>query len=506
MRRAGNRARFGLVSLLLGLHGAGCAPTVRAGSYYAVPLERATRAEAAVDNRPRPAASEGPAIEARFRVLPPPSGCAPVLAPIVFLPALGLTQHSWAGVSAALGACRARVLVDAPGLGETPFVGAFDAATALAAIVAVVDAVAPGGRVVLAGHSLGGAMAARLAAQLGDRVEALVLVAAPLSDIALNRWEKLLLFDSLWPPLLHLAGAYSGIGTGLRRVSHGGAAIAPLDVALIAADWSDRRRRQAIVGYYREFLQPARLEENGAALDRVRAPTLLVWGDADDIVPPTVGEAAAARLARVVAVTTRVVPGVGHLVPLAAPGTVAQALDDFLAALPSATAVTVVARRSEVAAGARSPGDRVWHPSRELFPIVGFNTLFTLDGRRDLSLNAGLARGGIDPRYPVESGRLALTAGAALRDGPGGWSFAYLRATARLELVWRWVGGYHLDGTLLVDPRAGHVGGYGALGYTASVVPWLRGFVGVGRLPGDGRGARFLLGFEVDARVTHWLY
>lgn len=99
-----------------------------------------------------------------------------------------------------------------------------------------------------------------------------------------------------------------------------------------------------------------------------------------------------------------------------------------------------------------------------------------------------------------------MTAGAALRDGPRGASFAYLRATARLELVWRWVGGYHVDGTLLVDPRDGHVGGYGALGYTASVVPWLRGFVGVGRLPGDAAGARFLAGFEVDARLTNWLY
>lgn len=474
----------------------GCAPTVRAGAYFAVPLERAGHPQAP--------------IEARFRVLPPPAGCAPLLAPIVFVPALGLTQHSWAGVDAALTACRPRVLVDAPGLGETPFVGEFDAASALAAIVDVIDAVAPdGGRVVLAGHSLGGAMSARLAAQLGDRVEALILVAAPLSDIALDRWERLLLFDSLWPPFLHLAGAYSGIGLGLRRVSHGGAAIGRLDIALIAADWSDRRRRQAIVSYYREFLRPERLRENGAALDSVRAPTLLVWGDADDIVAPAVGQRAAARLGRVVPVTTRVVPGLGHLVPQGAPAIVAAAIDDFLAALPGSagrSASAAVARQSEVAAGARRPDERVWHPGRELYPLAGFNTLFTLDGRRDLSLNAGLARGGIDPRYPVESGRLVLTAGAALRDGPGGWSFAYLRATARYELVWRWVGGYHLDGTLLVDPRNGHVGGYGALGYTASVVPWLRGFVGVGRLPGDGAGARFLAGFEVDARLTHWLY
>lgn len=472
---------------------AACAPTVRADDYFAAPLLRA-----AVPTAP---------IAARFRVLPAPARCTRVGAPIVFLPALGLTQHSWAGVNAALTACRARVIVDAPGIGEAPFVGRFDNAAALRAIVDVIDAVAPGGRVVLAGHSLGGAMAARLAAQLGTRVEALVLVAAPLADIELNRWEKLLLYESLWPPFLHIAGAYSGIGDGLREVAGGGEAIRPLDVALIAADWSDRRRRQAIAGYYRELLEPAQLRVNGAALDAVRAPTLLVWGDRDDIVRPKVDELAAARLAHVVTVRTRVVPGTGHLVILTAPAVVAAAIDAHLNALAPAADDQPTSRQAIATAdGARHPGDRVWYPSRELFPIVGFNTLFTTDGRRDLSLNAGLARGGIDPRYPVEAGRLVLTAGAALRDSPRGWSFAYLRATARLELVWRWVGGYHVDGTLLVDPRDGRVGGYGALGYTASVVPWLRGFVGVGHLPGDGGGARFLAGFEVDCNLAHWLY
>jgi hypothetical protein len=121
-----------------------------------------------------------------------------------------------------------------------------------------------------------------------------------------------------------------------------------------------------------------------------------------------------------------------------------------------------------------------------------------------LSVNAGLARGGIDARYPVESGRLALTVGGAIRGDGAAWQFAYLRATARFELVWRWGGGYHVDGTLLVDPRNGRVGGYGAVGYSASVVPWLRVFVGGGALPGEA--ARVLLGIDVTARLTGWLW
>jgi hypothetical protein len=147
----------------------------------------------------------------------------------------------------------------------------------------------------------------------------------------------------------------------------------------------------------------------------------------------------------------------------------------------------------------------VWSAARELFPLLAVAALFPLDGRADLALLAGLARGGIDPRYPVAAGRLALLVGPALRiDGAGAASFAYLRATGRLELVWRWAGGFHVDGTLLVDPRDGRSGGYGAVGYTASVVPWLRAFVGGGALPGDR--ARLLLGVEVDAHLTGWLY
>ena len=467
---------------------AGCGPAVRAGDYYAAPLER-------------PAAPHA-AVEARWRIQPAPSGCAAVAAPIVFVPALGLTQHTWSGVTAALDACRARVLVDLPGIGEAPPTAAFDDAAVLAALEDVVDAVAGEGRVVLAGHSLGGAIVTQLAARLGARVEALVLVAAPVAPITIDRWERLLLLPSLWPPFLHLLGAADAVRFGLGRVSSGGDAASALDVALIAADWSDHQRRGAILQYYRAFLDAAGIARSEALLSQLRVPTLLVWGSADRIVPLAVMRAAERRLAAT-RVTTHVVPGVGHLVPLAAPRPVAAAIDHFLSALP-VVVVEIRNRHSEITPG-RRPEELVWSRRRTLFPLVGLNLLFPLDGRTDLSLVAGLARGGLDPRYPIEAGRLAFTVGATARvDGAGRGSFAYLRATARLELVWRWGGGYHVDGTLLVDPRDGRVGGYGAIGYTPSVVPWVRAFVGGGALPGEG--ARLLLGVEVDARLTGWLY
>ncbi len=464
----------------------GCAATVRGGDYFAVPLERAPKSSA---------------VEARFRVQPAPSGCGTERAPIVFLPGIGMSQHSWAGVTAALTTCRARVLVDLPGMGEAPFVTALDEKAVLDALVDVVDAVAPGSQVVLAGHSLGGVLAARVAARLGGRVEALVLVAAPVSAISLS-WEARLLlrFKLLLPPGIHLFGANLSMRIGLPYVSEGGEPTSAVDTALLAADWSDHRRRRAMLAYQRDFLTPAALDHNADALYAIKAPTLLIWGGDDHLVTASVLEAAQTRL-RSARVTTLVVPSVGHLVPMAAPGAVAGAIDAHLADGSSAATT----RKSLPASGARRPGDRIWGPRREVFPIVGVGALFALDGRTDLSLVLGVARGGIDRSYPVESGRLVLTVGAAIRNAPNGWSFAYLRATARLELIWRWVGGWHIDGTLLVDPRNGYVGGYGALGYTPSVIPWLRGFVAGGLLPGDS-APRFLVGMELDARLTGWLY
>ena len=465
---------------------AGCAPTVRAGDFYRLPLERAAAPRAR--------------LSARWRVQPAPASCATVGAPIVFLPALGLTQHSWAGVTAALGACRPRVLVDLPGVGESPMVADFTADEALDAITDVIDAVAPdGGRVVLVGHSLGGAIAARLAARLGTRVEALVLVAAAVATFPLNRWEKLLLQPTLWPPLLHLAGDWTGVRLGLSKVEKGADRIPSVDLGLIAAEWSDHRRRAASRTYYDAFVAGDGVLRNGQALHDARTNTLCITGSADTIVPatPLLGEPVCRPL---------VIAGAGHLMPLTMPARIAAEIDGFLAtvAAPRQPPPVSAARAQVTREGARQPGECVWSPRRELFPLVGVGALFPLDGRVDLSFHAGLARGGIDPTFPVESGRVALLVGAAIRGDASGWQFAYLQATGRLELIWRWLGGVHVDGSLLVDPRNGDVGGYGAVGYAPSVVPWVRAFVGGGALPGgDGR---VLIGVDVTARVTGLLF
>ncbi len=64
-------------------------------------------------------------------------------------------------------------------------------------------------------------------------------------------------------------------------------------------------------------------------LGRILAPTLVLWGEADRVIPPSYAERFAERIGDKARAMT--LPGAGHLADLDAPDAVAQALLDFLA-------------------------------------------------------------------------------------------------------------------------------------------------------------------------------
>jgi pimeloyl-ACP methyl ester carboxylesterase len=424
----------------------------------------------------------------------------------VFLPALATTGALYRDVDAALAACRPRVFVDLPGAGESPVAERFDAGQVLRAVEDVIDA--NGGRAILVGSSLGGAVAVRLAAQSPGKVESLILLDVPAAPFALTRWERLVLHPAAWGPGYRLLGGRDVVRGALPRLV--GPRGDPLTVAIIARDLDDSRRRDATMRYYRVFLAPEKIAETRAALDRVQAPSLVLWGDRDPVVALSTMDDVVTGLAQTR--VTRKTFAAGHLPALEVPREVARAIDDFVNANANANANANV--NVNVNVNALRPGATVFGPRSEWFPLLGLNAMFpvgsSLSGRADVAVLAGIARGGIDPHWPLESGRVVVLVGAAAHSDPinsTSWSFGYLRATTRLEMVWRYAGGFHLDLTLLVDPlpdRLYRVGGLGAIGYTPSVVPWLRAFVGWGVLPGgDGQA---LLGVELDTRLTGLMY
>lgn len=108
---------------------------------------------------------------------------------LVFLHALGMSAASWALVRERLGDV-ATVALDLPGFGTNGGDGTGDVAAMVAAVRPVV---ANAGRCVLVGHSMGGKIATVVAAQDGDAVAGVVLVAAsppapePMDDARRNK-------------------------------------------------------------------------------------------------------------------------------------------------------------------------------------------------------------------------------------------------------------------------------------------------------------------------------
>lgn len=166
--------------------------------------------------------------------------------------------------------------LDRPGFGHS---GPDAAVPGLAEQAAAVVALLPddGRRVVLLGHSLGGAIVARVAADHPDRVSAIVLVAAALDPAQ----------EHIHP--LQQLGAWAPVRALLPRV------IRNANAELM-------------------LLKPE-LETLAAALPRIRAKVLIVHGSADDLVPVANVDFVQARLSGARCVRTLLLPAGNHFLP-----------------------------------------------------------------------------------------------------------------------------------------------------------------------------------------------
>jgi pimeloyl-ACP methyl ester carboxylesterase len=150
----------------------------------------------------------------------------------------------------------------------------------------------------LVGHSLGGAVAARLAVMRAELVQALVLIAA------VGMPSRRRLGEYAWP-----------LFTTLRATN-------PVFLSRIAAD----AVRSAPAALVRGGLYSARADISSEARE-IRAPTLLVWGERDTLVPLSL----AAEWQRAVPSSRLVVlPGVGHVPMVERPREFAELLLEFL--------------------------------------------------------------------------------------------------------------------------------------------------------------------------------
>ncbi len=177
--------------------------------------------------------------------------------------------------------------LDRPGFGQS---GPDEAVTSLAAQAAAVVALLPadGRKAVLVGHSLGGAVVARVAADHPQRVQALVLLASSL-DPAQEKIHPLQPIGRMWP-----------ISAVLSRTMRN----ANEELMLFKAEL--------------DALQPA--------LHGITAPTIIVHGTLDDLVPFANVAYMQAQLAGVKTLKTVVLEGQNHFLPWNSEAQVRQAV------------------------------------------------------------------------------------------------------------------------------------------------------------------------------------
>jgi 4,5:9,10-diseco-3-hydroxy-5,9,17-trioxoandrosta-1(10),2-diene-4-oate hydrolase len=244
-------------------------------------------------------------------------------APVVFLHGLGASMYAWRKNLAAVATAGFRVIAfDNRGFGLSDKPPArYDNAAYARLAIALMDSLRLTDAV-LVGHSMGGAIAAEVAIEYPQRVRGLVLV----GSAGLGAREPLLFRMARWPVLGRVALAFRGRGFTARLLKStyfDPGKVTEADVDQYYAPVAQPEYGRALLAVLRQF----RFDALEGRLDRIAAPTVVLWGEEDRWVPLALGRALAAGITRSAFVS---VPRAGHSVQEEAPGEVNHLVIRFL--------------------------------------------------------------------------------------------------------------------------------------------------------------------------------
>ncbi len=245
---------------------------------------------------------------------------------LVLLHGLGASSFSWRHNRARLAQHFRVITPDLPGHGRSP--APLDADYRVETLVQGVLDFLDWHRIetaVLGGNSLGGGLSLLAAAAQPERVNALVLLAPA---AALTRIPY-----AFYPLRLPILGAAVAACLGpwllpwfMRLVYYHPDRLIPEAVAGYAPPYRDLRRRLAVRQVCRQ-LEIRPLPALADLLSRLTLPTLLIWGEADRILPAAQGHWLQQHLPRA---EFHLLPEVGHAPQEEAPEAVNKIIIDFL--------------------------------------------------------------------------------------------------------------------------------------------------------------------------------
>jgi pimeloyl-ACP methyl ester carboxylesterase len=245
---------------------------------------------------------------------------------VVLIHGFGSSIYTWKDVIPALAARHEVIALDLPGFGESDRPAGLSLDDFPRAVVGLMDRLGVE-RAALVGNSLGGAIAAIVAATAPERVSGLVLIDAAGFNLEPEARPLVVRATTSWAaPLLGLLpGKRLIVERSLREVFH--------DDALVSeerlAEYLAPAQRPGTFAAMRSLglSLDAATSRVAETLGRVQAPTLVIWGDDDRWIPLADAERFVAAIA---GARKTVVPACGHMPQEEKPAEVARLLLEFV--------------------------------------------------------------------------------------------------------------------------------------------------------------------------------
>ncbi|MFP7492169.1 alpha/beta fold hydrolase [Terribacillus saccharophilus] len=172
----------------------------------------------------------------------------------------------------------------------------------------------------IAGHSMGGQIAMRLAYEHPDRIAKLFLFAPSSYMLPTDAFSSLIASAGIFPSIMRLVFEASSVVGFLRHLVADPEQVTLRMVVAYSIPFMDKTLFTGLA----DFIQARGGDLPNDSLQQIQAETLIFWGSKDPLLPPSIGYRLLAELPHA---TLHILPDAGHLLPEETPETLLAYMD-----------------------------------------------------------------------------------------------------------------------------------------------------------------------------------